>query len=73
MSLPQTNAKKEFNEKHNANLTSTTQSSDVCFRCHKQGHWAGDGPKDMNQSGWSSKSASYVTKRATLDQDVQKN
>ena len=29
--------------------------------------WASDGPKDMNQSGWSSKSASYVAKRATLE------
>ena len=32
------NAKKEFNEKYNAILTSNTQSSDVCFRCLKQGH-----------------------------------
>ena len=66
-----TSAKKEFNEKHNANLTSTTQSSDVCFWCHKQGHWANDGPKDMNQNGWSSKSATYVAKWATLEYHVQ--
>ena len=34
-----------FNEKYNANLTAKAQSSDVCFRCHKQGHWAIDCPE----------------------------
>ena len=29
---------KKFNEKYNANLKAKAQSSDVCFRCHKQGH-----------------------------------
>ena len=37
------------------------------FGARKQGHWANDRPKDMNQSGWSSESATYVAKRATLE------
>ena len=36
---------KQINEKSNENKISKAQSTDTCFRCHKQGHWASECPE----------------------------
>ena len=50
---------KKFNDKYNANLTAKGQSSDVCFRCHKQGHWAIDCPEG-HEPEWLAKQNCYL-------------
>ena len=51
---------KKFNEKYNANLTAKAQSSDVCFRCHKQGHWAIECPEG-HEPEWLAKQNCYLS------------
>ena len=50
---------KKFNEKYNANLKAKAQSSGVCFRCHKQGHWAIDCPEG-HEPEWLAKQNCYL-------------
>ena len=45
------NAEKNFIQKKDpGNTSSTAQPSDTCFCCHKLGHWAAEGKRDIKQS-----------------------
>ena len=36
---------KKFNDKSDKEKTSKAESTDTCFQCYKQGHWASECPE----------------------------
>ena len=40
-------------------MTAKAQSTDICFRCHKQGHWANDCPEG-HEPEWLAKQNCYL-------------